>query len=146
MNAERLGKPPHNVVHEDETLLPTSSNRILFIVFVRGVRLSGYPVHRATAAGDTRRLGIPAHLPICLPHVHAPRQSARVTSGGSLLVSTPLAFLASVYGSGAYRAILNVFRPARLSAFARIIIATGPTIDPATELAFGCRTKASSSS
>jgi hypothetical protein len=109
MNAERLGKPPHNVVHEDETLLPTSSNRILFIVFVRGVRLSGYPVHRATAAGDTRRLGIPAHLPICLPHVHAPRQSARVTSGGSLLVSTPLAFLASVYGSGAYRAILNVF-------------------------------------
>ncbi len=42
----------------------------------------GYPAHRATAAGDTRRPGMPPGPPpsepllLCLPHLPAPRQSA----------------------------------------------------------------------
>ena len=62
----------------------------------------GYPAHRATAAGDTRRPGdatpgLHPQNPCSACHTF-PRRGNRlcVTSGGSLLMSTPLAFLASV--------------------------------------------------
>ena len=64
--------------------------------------LSGYPVHRATAAGLTRRPGISPRAstlknPCSACHTSGRRGNRlRFTSGGSLLTSTPLAFLASV--------------------------------------------------
>jgi hypothetical protein len=63
------------------------------------IRLSGRSI--APLRPVTRRSGIRARtstlstLP-CLPHLPRPRQPARLTAGGSLLTSTPLAFLASV--------------------------------------------------
>ena len=63
--------------------------------------LSGYPVHRATAAGDQEARDVtpglhPQH-PCSACHIFARRGNRlRFTSGGSLLMSTPLAFLASV--------------------------------------------------
>ena len=63
--------------------------------------LSGYPVHRATAAGDQEARDVtpglhPQH-PCSACHTFGCRGNRlRFTSGGSLLMSTPLAFLASV--------------------------------------------------
>src|SRR6266536_1745368 len=63
--------------------------------------LSGYPVHRATAAGDQEARDVtpglhPQNLSSAC-HTFARRGNRlRFTSGGSLLMSTPLAVLASV--------------------------------------------------
>jgi len=63
--------------------------------------LSGYPVHRATAAGDQEARDVTPGLhpqnPCSTCHTFArPGNRLRFTSGGSLLMSTPLAILASV--------------------------------------------------
>ena len=63
--------------------------------------LSGYPVHRATAAGDQEARDVTPGLhpqnPCSACHTSGRRGNRlRFTSGGSLLTSTPLAFLASV--------------------------------------------------
>jgi hypothetical protein len=63
--------------------------------------LSGYPVHRATAAGDQEARdaspGLHPQNPCSACHTFArPGNRLRSTPGGSLLMSTRLAFLASV--------------------------------------------------
>ncbi len=76
-----------------EELTNPAAHAILYPV-IRSIA----PPRPVTPGGPGYQPGPPpsAHLPTCLPHLHAPRQSARVTSGGSLLVSTPWRFLASV--------------------------------------------------